>query len=160
MKKNTCTGCGEQPNASRCDECPAWGTICDYCKKPNHDSKVCYKKKNKQYKTQTVNSLQEVPSALPHESCLTAEILKQQDETCRPKMNNVCVTESSSAYLYVSQDPDSNDSTKNAPHVIADITPIVNGKPMPTKYNVQLFPDTGASLNLAGPFHQANTRFV
>ena len=48
-KRTNCNGCGSVEHGipdtpSRAQECPAWGKTCEVCQKPNHLSRVCYRK--------------------------------------------------------------------------------------------------------------------
>jgi len=56
-----CRYCG-QKHVFRKEECPAWGKLCDHCKKRNHFAVVCAMKKKQKEKEQKVHNIDDTDS--------------------------------------------------------------------------------------------------
>ncbi len=128
-----CTGCGSKNHTGmeRSSKCPAWGKECAVCHKRNHFSKVC------RYKNQNTDPEEDI-------ECLEALIahLSFDKNSDTFTSNSGPMTEEISATLTA--------FTPNKDPRDPDKIPIHSGK------RCRIFPDSGASICIAGPRHLEN----
>ena len=134
-----CKGCGSDSHGShaaeRREKCPAWGKVCDYCSKSNHLAKVCLNR-NQQDTHQRRNTTEDIDPAI-------AEIISEQDEFARAFV---------AAVKYDSETGSYTSTLANIHEIPANMTPLLrrhHHKPT----TLMIFPDSGASICLAGPQH-------
>ena len=126
-----CTGCGSTNHWSmeRASKCPAWGKECGTCHKSNHFSKVCRFNRNR--KVQFEEDVECLEALIAH---LTFDKSKDTFTTT----SNSIVEEISATLTAFSPSQDSRHSGN---------IPIHSGK------RSRIFPDSGASICIAGPHH-------
>ena len=136
-----CPSCGSTEHSvnERESRCPAWGKTCNYCQKQNHLAKVCRQKqrqpgRNRRNVAGNRENDREV-SALEHNDNYDGLI------------------------AHVTYDADINSFTiasfgNSVTEIPAESSAIIRGKKLPAR-TVNIFPDSGASICIAGPQHVA-----
>lgn len=133
-----CSGCGSDRHgilgtAKRAGNCPAWGKACTKCKRPNHFARVCRQK--------------------PGDSTAHVQENDDPDDSAEALMASVAFDQESGTYT--ASHPNSVEEIK------AQITPMSPTPEPRSPANIppnktmtfDIFPDSGASLCLAGTKH-------
>ena len=135
-----CTGCGGTAHGpDRASQCPAWGQTCLYCGRANHLATACRRNPQRQQQQQQqrgVNSISQL-SLVPGYSVTHYE------------NNNI------EYLMIVKHDPSTDTYTAVNTNIEVIQCTIIVGHPSCRKAPVttDIFPDSGASICLAGPQH-------
>ena len=137
-----CTGCGSTQHSSkdRSSRCPAWGKACLKCSRQNHFSHVC---RSGTYTAQEIDDPGAIASLMAHIHDPNAELcghvcFNQGDGTfSRPSGH--AVQEIDATLIPFSPTPDPRPQNQQP----RDTAPTI----------LKVFPDSGASICLAGPQH-------
>ena len=126
--RRSCSGCGSTDHGQgmRTSVCPAWGKNCLNCDTPNHFARVCRQKKRE-------GSYQKQPATKADSaSALIAQVEFHRD---------------TQTYTSVA-------ALNNVTEIPAEVTPLSQtNQKVGTAKTMMVFPDSGASICLAGPQH-------
>ena len=163
QKRNdkTCTGCGKAPHkGGRKKECPAWNVQCTKCLKNNHFGHVC---RSTQHNSSQVHAI--LPSNASDTFCTHGCDCSQNANTVANVSNYQTAGKNDNndeyetiSYLYYAGSTQASDQGKPQ-EIEATLTPQFKGR-KGMSFQMMIFPDTGASLNIAGPEHQKRMRIL
>ena len=132
--KPLCSGCGDKDHGhERTTKCPAWGKDCNYCGRPNHFAFVC-----------RVNPQRSVQVPLPKPSGVNHVTLVHDDAEDIEQLMVVKHDPSSDTYATVNTNSDEICCTIQVGHIKSSKRQSIQTK---------VFPDSGATINLAGLQH-------
>lgn len=145
QSRPVCTGCGRNWHARpgpRDKVCPAWGKTCDKCGMANHFSRVCQSRQAKAYYVsldddESLTSDNDIDAVMS----LVAHITFNQDTNTFKQGTGSDIVEIQAQVTPFSPNPEPRDS-KNIPDCDKSTA-------------LHIFPDSGASICLAGTKHLA-----
>ena len=129
-RKRMCPGCGSTEGHGRRTECPAWQAKCHNCDTVGHYARVCGQPKRDHPGS---NSFQR----------------RQHEDTAAASAIIAHVEYDQSRHTFTSVR-----SARETRLVPMEMTPTIEGERRPT-HTIEVFPDSGADICLAGPKHLA-----